>query len=71
MRGSGTVLWPTINGIFAIWAVEVPAAYILMRYIGIDGVWLGYPISYCVVLLLQFCYYTFVWKKKTHERIAV
>lgn len=70
MRGSGTVLWPTINGIFAIWGVEVPAAYILMHYYGLDGVWLGYPISYCVVLLLQFRYYEFVWKKKTHERLA-
>lgn len=70
MRGSGTVLWPTINGIFAIWGVEVPAAYILMRYVGLDGVWLGYPIAYCVVLALQFSYYQFVWKKKTHERLV-
>jgi putative MATE family efflux protein len=70
MRGSGTVLWPTINGIFAIWGVEVPAAYILMHYFGLKGVWLGYPISYCVVVTLQFCYYEFVWKKKTHERLV-
>jgi putative MATE family efflux protein len=70
MRGSGTVLWPTFNGIFAIWCVELPAAYILMHYLGLKGVWLGYPIAYCVVLTLQFCYYTFVWKKKTHERLV-
>jgi putative MATE family efflux protein len=70
MRGSGTVLWPTINGIFAIWAVEVPVAYILMHRIGLPGVWLGYPISYGVALLLQFCYYEFVWKKKTHARLV-
>jgi putative MATE family efflux protein len=70
MRGSGTVLWPTINGIFAIWGVEVPAAYILMHFYGLDGVWLGYPLAYCVVLALQFSYYQFVWKKKTHERLV-
>jgi putative MATE family efflux protein len=70
MRGSGTVLWPTFNGIFAIWCVELPAAYILMHYVGLKGVWLGYPIAYCVVLTLQFCYYTFVWKRKTHERLV-
>ncbi|HET6275296.1 MAG TPA: MATE family efflux transporter [Candidatus Cybelea sp.] len=70
MRGSGSVLWPTINGIFAIWAVEVPVAYVLMHRIGLDGVWLGYPVAYCVVLALQFGYYEFVWKKKTHERLA-
>jgi putative MATE family efflux protein len=70
MRGSGDVIVPTLNGIFAI-GVEVLTAYLLMHRIGLDGVWLGYPISYCVVLALQFCYYEFVWKKKTHERLAV
>ena len=70
MRGSGTVFWPTVNSIFAIWGVEVPAAYILMHYLGLKGVWLGYPIAYCVVLTLQFCYYEFVWKGKTHERLV-
>jgi putative MATE family efflux protein len=69
MRGSGSVLWPTINGIFAI-GVEVLAAFLLMRRIGLDGVWLGYPISYCVVLILQFCFYEFFWKRQMHERLV-
>lgn len=69
MRGSGDVIVPTINGIFAL-GVEVLAAYLLMRRIGLDGVWLGYPISYCVVLALQFSYYTFVWKRRTHARLV-
>lgn len=69
MRGSGTVIWPTAIGIFAIWGVEVPAAYILMHRVGIDGVWMGYPIAFCTGLLLQFCYYEFVWKRKTHDRL--
>jgi putative MATE family efflux protein len=70
MRGSGTVLWPTVIGIFAIWGVEVPAAYLLMHRSGLPGVWLGYPIAYCVALALQFSYYEFVWKRKTHERLV-
>jgi putative MATE family efflux protein len=70
MRGSGSVLWPTLNGIFAIWGVEVPVAWFLMHRIGLDGVWLGYPIAYCVALALQFSYYEFVWKRKTHARLA-
>ncbi|MGA7249465.1 MAG: MATE family efflux transporter, partial [Candidatus Cybelea sp.] len=57
MRGSGDVKWPTINGIFAIWGVQVPVAYLLMHRIGLSGVWLGYPAAYCAVLVLQFCYY--------------
>ena len=71
MRGSGTVLVADRDRIFSIWGVEVLAAYLLMHRFGLDGVWLGYPIAYCIGLVLQFCYYTFAWKQKTHERIAV
>ncbi len=70
MRSSGTVLWPMINGIFAIWGIEVPAAYLLMRHFGLDGVWMGYPISFMVVVLLQYRYYTLYWKKRTHARLV-
>jgi putative MATE family efflux protein len=69
MRSSGTVFWPTAIGIFAIWGVEVPAAYLLMRHYGIDGVWMGYPSAFLASLCLQCAYYLFVWKRKTHERL--
>jgi Na+-driven multidrug efflux pump len=69
MRSSGTVLWPTINGIAAVWLVEVPAAFILMHYYGLSGVWMGYPIAFACALGAQFTYYTFFWKKSTHERL--
>ena len=70
MRSSGTVLWPTAISIFAIWGVEVPAAYFLMHRFGIDGVWMGYPIAYAVSLALVFTYYTVTWKSKTHKRLV-
>lgn len=70
MRGSGSVLWPTINGIFAVLCVEVPVAFVLMHRFGLYGVWIGYPAAYCVVLALQFSYYELVWKRKTHERLV-
>jgi Na+-driven multidrug efflux pump len=70
MRSSGDVIWPTINGIFSIWGIEVPAAFILMHYYGLNGVWMGYPIAYAFVLCAQFTYYELFWKKKTHERLA-
>jgi putative MATE family efflux protein len=69
MRASGTVLWPTLNGIFSIWAVEVPVAYFLSRHIGIDGIWYGYPAAFIVALSLQTLYYTFVWKRQRHEML--
>jgi Na+-driven multidrug efflux pump len=59
-----------LNGIFAIWAIEVPAAYILMHLFGLNGVWMGYPISFAVVLTLQYSYYNFFWKRRVHERLA-
>ena len=70
VRGSGDVLVPMLNGIVSIWCVEVPAAYILMGRIGLDGVWLGYPISFVAALALQYSYYTFFWKRRTHERLV-
>lgn len=70
VRSSGDVLWPTLNGIGAIWLIEVPSAYILMHHFGLSGVWMGYPISYVVVLGAQFTYYEFFWKRRTHERLA-
>ncbi|MBV8670340.1 MAG: MATE family efflux transporter [Candidatus Eremiobacteraeota bacterium] len=69
MRASGAVLWPTAISIFGIWGVEVPTAYIFMHRIGLDGVWIGYPVAFCVTLMLQSSYYFFVWKKQQHERL--
>jgi Na+-driven multidrug efflux pump len=70
MRGSGDVIYPTLIGIVAIWGVEVPAAFILMHHYQLDGIWMGYPIAFCASLAMQFCYYEFVWKRKTHERLV-
>jgi putative MATE family efflux protein len=70
MRSSGTVLVPTINGIVGIWLIEVPVAYFGMRHFGLPGVWIGYPVYYCFILLAQFTYYELFWKKKTHERLV-
>ncbi|MCY9431922.1 MATE family efflux transporter, partial [Bacillus spizizenii] len=66
MRASGTVLWPTVISIFAIWGVEVPVAFVLSHYTKLEilGVWVGYPAAFAVSLLLIYGYYQFVWKKK-------
>jgi Na+-driven multidrug efflux pump len=65
MRSSGTVLWPTLLGVTSIWAVEVPVAYALMHRFGIDGIWIAYPVAYCVGLCLQSIYYFAFWKRRT------
>ena len=69
MRSSGAVFWPTALSIFAIWGVQVPVSWYLSHRIGLDGVWVGYPVAYVVMFGLQAGYYLLVWRKKTHARL--
>ncbi|MEC1625824.1 MATE family efflux transporter [Bacillus mojavensis] len=71
MRASGTVLWPTLISIFAIWGIEVPVAFVLSHYTKLEilGVWVGYPAAFAVSLLLIYGYYQFIWKKKQITRL--
>ncbi|MGJ5177879.1 MATE family efflux transporter [Bradyrhizobium oligotrophicum] len=65
MRASGTVWMPLAISAFCIAVIEVPAATWLSRDIGLDGVWLAYPITFTAMLLLQMSYYLLVWRKRT------
>ncbi|WP_315836581.1 MATE family efflux transporter [Bradyrhizobium prioriisuperbiae] len=70
MRASGTVLVPTGLSIFAIAAIEVPSAQILSRIIGLDGVWIAYPITFCAMLVLQASFYLLIWRKRPIQRLV-
>jgi putative MATE family efflux protein len=63
MRSSGAVLWPTLLSIVSIWGVEVPVAYALAPHLGLTGVWIAYPVAFCVALVLQTVYYHAFWKR--------
>jgi Na+-driven multidrug efflux pump len=65
MRASGTVLAPTAIYIVAILVVEIPTAWILSSFIGIDGVWIAYPAAFAAMLLMQATFYLAVWRKRT------
>jgi putative MATE family efflux protein len=71
MRASGTVFWPTVIGIFTVWGVQVPVAYFLSKVVGmgLDGVWMAYPISFTVSLILEYGYYMFFWKNRQHDSL--
>lgn len=69
MRASGTVLAPMLLSIFAIVAIEVPVAVMLSRSIGIKGVWIAYPVTFCAMMLLQMGFYLLVWRKRTIQRL--
>jgi putative MATE family efflux protein len=70
MRSSGAVLVPTGISIFCIAAIEVPAAWLLSRHFGLNGVWMAYPIAFISMLTLQASYYRLVWRKRKIERLV-
>ncbi|WP_286926690.1 MULTISPECIES: MATE family efflux transporter [Lysinibacillus] len=67
MRATGVVLWPTIFLVIAIWVVEVPLAFILSHHTSLElnGVWLAYPVTFCVHFVLQYAYFKLGWQKRT------
>jgi putative MATE family efflux protein len=64
MRASGDVWIPMTLSLVAIVFVEVPAALILSRLYGLNGIWVAYSLSFCAVLALQAGYYFLFWRKK-------
>jgi putative MATE family efflux protein len=70
MRASGSVLMPTVITVSCIALVELPTAWIMSHRIGLDGVWISYPVAFSAMLLLQTAYYRLVWRKKTIRRMV-
>ena len=70
MRASGSVLVPTGIAIFCIALIEVPVAYVMSHRIGINGVWVAYPVTFVAMLALQTAYYRLVWRKKAVRRLV-
>lgn len=69
MRAAGVAFTPMLLSIFAIVAIELPAAVILSRAIGLGGVWAAYPIVFCAMFILQMGYYLLVWRKRAIRRL--
>ena len=69
MRAAGVALTPMLLSIFAIVAIELPAAVILSRTIGLKGVWAAYPIVFCAMFVLQMGYYLAVWRRRAIRRL--
>ncbi len=70
MRASGSVLVPTAISIVCIALVEVPVAYVMSHRIGLNGVWIAYPVAFIAMLALQTAYYRLVWRKKAIRRMV-
>ena len=70
MRASGTVLVPTAISILCIVLVEVPVAWFMSQRIGINGIWVAYPVTFVAMLCFQTAYYQLVWKKNPIKRLV-
>ncbi|WP_193374105.1 MULTISPECIES: MATE family efflux transporter [Bradyrhizobium] len=70
MRAAGVAFTPMLLSIFAIVAIELPAALILSRTVGLAGVWAAYPIVFCAMFVLQMGYYLLVWRKQAIRRLV-
>ena len=64
MRASGDVWIPMALSLAAIVLVEVPAALILSQVWGLEGVWVGYCLSFAALMIFQGIYYYGFWQKK-------
>ena len=70
MRAAGVALTPMLLSISAIVAIELPAAVVLSRTVGLQGIWAAYPIVFCAMLVLQMGYYLLVWRKRAIRRLV-
>jgi len=54
-----------------IWGIQVPVAYLLSQHspLGLQGIWLSFPIAFAGGLLVQAVYYFFFWKNKEKTRL--
>lgn len=64
MRASGTVLVPTIISLGCLGLLLFPLGWAFSQTFGLRGIWMSYPATYAVALLLQTAYFFVVWKKK-------
>ncbi|WP_430641840.1 MATE family efflux transporter [Bradyrhizobium macuxiense] len=69
MRAGGTVWMPLFISIIAITLVEVPVAVLLSRTMGVQGIWIAYPVTFATMFVLQMAYYRLVWRKQTIKRL--
>lgn len=66
LRGAGATVVPMVTTLVSLWAVRVPAAYVLSKYIGVDGIWWSIPVGWAVGMIGAFLYYkSGKWKNKT------
>jgi putative MATE family efflux protein len=57
MRGAGDTIIPMFITLFALWVIRIPAAWILSRFFGVDGIWWSIPVAWFIGMTLSYLYY--------------
>lgn len=70
MRASGVVLVPMAISVFCILGVQLPVAWMLDLRLGLEGIWIAFPVAYLCMLALQASYYRLVWRHRQIERLV-
>ena len=70
MRASGTVLVPTLISLGCLGLLLFPLGWAFSQVFGVRGIWMSYPATYAVALLLQTTYFYGVWKKKPIRKLV-
>lgn len=66
LRGAGDTLIPMFITLISLWALRIPASWMLSREYGTDGIWWGIPIAWVVGLIFSYIYYlSGQWKTKS------
>ena len=64
INGVGEVKYPTVINVLMLWAVRIPAAFLIAKYLHGQLVMASVPISFCFGMLCMLAYYkTGKWKR--------
>jgi putative MATE family efflux protein len=64
VRATGAVWPPLLAMIVSLWVVRIPLANVLQPIMGVDGLWLAFPIGSLTTLILAWGYYQWGgWRK--------
>ncbi len=68
MRAAGTVRVPTTISLGCLAFLLFPIAWTFQRELGVKGIWVTYPATYSIALVLQAMYFFGVWKRRPIRR---
>ncbi|HBF4285040.1 MATE family efflux transporter [Clostridioides difficile] len=65
MKGAGDSMFALISSIVSLWLGRLPASYMLSKFFGTDGIWMGIPFGWTLGLIVTVIYYRKgYWKTK-------